>query len=75
MYAQCKLYILLIAVVANQVMKRVVYPPNFLIADQTAAMNIKQGVQQNTSPTSPPVPKEVSTGLQSIETMRANDNL
>ncbi|WP_194597332.1 hypothetical protein [Acinetobacter sp. SK-43] len=46
MYAQCKLYILLIALVAKSGNEKgrlppMGYDPNFPIADQTAAMNIK----------------------------------
>lgn len=65
--------------------------PNFPVADQTAAMNIKspyiqgQGaegvdpaladVNQNTSPTYPPVPDDGATPMQGIETPRTTDNL
>jgi hypothetical protein len=65
--------------------------PNYPVANQTAAMNIAspyiQGqaadqslepdltVQQNTSPTFPPVPKQSTTGQRGIETADASDNL
>lgn len=77
----------MIAPIADEVMKGAGYQnangddPNFPTADQTAAMNIKspyiqgQEVQQNTSPASPPVPQQVSTGQQGIETQRTSDNL
>ncbi|MBJ8476471.1 portal protein [Acinetobacter bereziniae] len=64
--------------------------PNFPTADQTAARDVRSPylegegaqlggeglaeVQQNTSPMSPPVPQEGSTGMQGIETARTGDN-
>lgn len=63
--------------------------PNFPVAGQTAAMNIKspyiQGrgaegaeappVQENTSPAFPPVPDDGTSPMQGIETPRTTDNL
>ncbi|HCK29044.1 portal protein [Acinetobacter ursingii] len=64
--------------------------PNFPTADQTAARDVRSPylegegaqlgseglaeVQQNTSPMSPPVPQQGSTGMQGIETERTEDN-
>lgn len=88
-----------IAPIADEIMKGAGYQrpnpmgddPNFPIADQAAARDIRspyiegQGaqlgseglveVQQNTSPMSPPVPQQGSTGMQGIETQRTNDNM
>jgi hypothetical protein len=56
--------------------------PNFPVANQTAAMNIKspyiQGaeeVPQNTSPAFPPVPQEGASPMEGIETPTPTDNL
>ena len=55
--------------------------PNFPVANQTAAMNIKtpyiQGadVEQNTSPAFPPVPQEGASSMEGIETPTPADNL
>lgn len=65
--------------------------PNFPTAEQTAARDVRSPylegegaqlgseglaeVQQNTSPMSPPVPQQGSTGMQGIETPRTNDNM
>jgi hypothetical protein len=56
--------------------------PNFPVANQTAAMNIKspyiQGaeeVPQNTSPAFPPVPQEGASPMEGIETPSPTDNL
>lgn len=88
-----------IAPIADEIMKGAGYQrpnpmgddPNFPIADQAAARDIRspyiegQGaqlgseglveVQQNTSPMSPPVPQQGSTGMQGIETQRTSDNM
>lgn len=76
-------------IIADEVMKGAGYQlpnplgddPIFPTADQTAAMNIKspyiqgQEVQQNTSPASPPVPRQAGIGQEGIETLKVNDNL
>ena len=55
--------------------------PNFPVANQSAAMNIKspyiQGadVVQNTSPEFPPVPQEGASPMEGIETATPADNL
>ena len=65
--------------------------PNFITADQAAARDIRspyiegQGaqlgseglaeVQQNTSPSFPPVPQQGQSPMQGIETPRTNDNM
>lgn len=64
--------------------------PNFPVAVQTAAMNIKspytQGAQEeatdpalavhnNTSPEFPPVPQQAGQGMDGIETTQVTDNL
>lgn len=88
-----------IAPIADEIMKGAGYQrpnpmgddPNFPIADQAAAMDIRspyvQGegaqlgseglaeVQQNTSPMNPPVPQQGSTGMQGIETATPTDNI
>ena len=67
------------------------HDPNFPTAEQTAAMDIRspyvQGegaqlgseglaeVQQNTSPSFPPVPQQAGSPMQGIETPRVEDNL
>lgn len=77
----------MIAPIADEIMKGAGYKhqpgddPNFPVADQTAAMNIKspyiQGadVEQNTSPAFPPVPQEGASPMEGIETPTPIDNL
>lgn len=77
----------MIAPIADEIMKGAGYQvspgvdPNFPVADQTAAMNIKtpyiQGgeVQQNTSPAFPPVPQGAESPMAGIETPTPADNL
>ncbi|WP_167141305.1 portal protein [Pseudomonas sp. OTU750018] len=77
----------MIAPIADEIMKGAGYKhqpgddPNFPVADQTAAMNIKspyiQGadVEQNTSPAFPPVPQEGASPMEGIETPAPTDNL
>lgn len=59
--------------------------PNFPVAGQTAAMNIKSpyiqgqdqlfGVDENTSPQYPPVPSDGESPMRGIETARITDNI
>lgn len=77
----------MIAPIADEIMKGAGYKhqpgddPNFPVADQTAAMNIKspyiQGanVEQNTSPAFPPVPQDGASPMEGIETPTPTDNL
>lgn len=77
----------MIAPIADEIMKGAGYQhqtgddPNFPVAAQTAAMNIKspyiQGadVVQNTSPAFPPVAQEGASPMEGIETPTPTDNL
>lgn len=76
----------MIAPIADKIMQSAGYQqptpvgvdPNFPQPNLPAAASevaTDTGVQQNTSPTFPPVPQHSETGMQGIETQRTGDNL